>query len=462
METTSVPLHIALISTEEEKKARVAYTARANAGFDEARKKCEAVEAKVKRMQELVAAMENALSDVGNPGRHQHYERYHEEYMALKNSTDAPPSGPMPASLVLTAGDPSPKDLAQIAQQSALFARRELKSVAKSKTMHPQGADKEWPGKPIQRTSMVLDKDTDPKNLAFLLKTQDEHDVFEKIRDEHIKTGKSILDTAVGTVFFDDPEMWKGHVVDYTRIFIETLYRLMIDAGGVDTYRRLYEKSLEEIQRIALYKQRTPEWLESRDYIVTASLVPAIMGIKGSYLTRSNAFSIVCKTGDHKAYQTEYMQNGITAEANVIKQLRTRGMEIKDDYGLLIHEEYGFLGGSPDGVITMKDGSKVLLEIKAPVNIGNNWDRLVPLPWYYQIQTLLGIMGLKKALLVRTPNMELGTGKLYETDVEFNKELFYNRILPEVAAFIFQEVVPFLKTPFPLRHFPTSEKKAKA
>lgn len=131
--------------------------------------------------------------------------------------------------------------------------------------------------------------------------------------------------------------------------------------------------------------QRSPEWFEQRKNMLTASDVAAAIG--SNFFLHPESL-ILRKLGYTKFNGNSDTARGIRLEDDVRKrydaEFRTRTYE----FGLLVHPEHKWLGGSPDGVT--EEG--VLLEIKCPKKISSK------VPDYYmpQIQVLLDIMNLEE------------------------------------------------------------------
>lgn len=93
------------------------------------------------------------------------------------------------------------------------------------------------------------------------------------------------------------------------------------------------------------------------------------------------------------------------------------------EFGLLVHQEYKWLGGSPDGIT--EDG--ILIEIKCPKKISTS----VPVYYMPQIQLLLEIIGLEECDFIQF-NEEKNLLKVIR--VKRNREWFSTN-LPKMDTF---------------------------
>ena len=138
-----------------------------------------------------------------------------------------------------------------------------------------------------------------------------------------------------------------------------------------------------ELLKVPQYEQRTPEWYEQRKNAITASDIPTVLG-ENSYKTPWNLFLDKCN-----ATEKPFIGNDATRWGNHYEDIAIeKYSELKNkhvlSFGLLIHKDYPWLGGSPDGITT--DG--ILLEVKCPLK-----RKIVhgEVPHHYLSQVLLNL-----------------------------------------------------------------------
>ena len=133
-------------------------------------------------------------------------------------------------------------------------------------------------------------------------------------------------------------------------------------------------------------EQRSAEWFEMRGNMLTASDLAAALGCN---FFKHPETLILEKCGLMKKFEgNEHTQRGIRLEP-FVRDLYEKTCDKKvHEFGLLVHPEHKWLGGSPDGIT--EDG--ILIEIKCPKKISSK------VPEYYmpQIQLLLEIIGLEE------------------------------------------------------------------
>ena len=119
---------------------------------------------------------------------------------------------------------------------------------------------------------------------------------------------------------------------------------------------------VEKLLKIPQYEQRSPEWFAQRNNAVTASDIPTVLN-ENEYKSQWSLLLDKCNSNPRPFVGNEATRWGTHYEDIAIEKYS----EIRDkkvlSFGLLIHPEYPWLGGSPDGITT--DG--VLLEVKCPL-----------------------------------------------------------------------------------------------
>jgi putative phage-type endonuclease len=145
----------------------------------------------------------------------------------------------------------------------------------------------------------------------------------------------------------------------------------------------MHPKVYELLQR-KFDDQRSPEWFALRGQMLTASDLAAALGCN---FFKHPEFLILEKCGYKKFRGNADTERGVRLEPIVRDMYDKHANSKTHEFGLLVHPEHNWLGGSPDGVT--EEG--VLVEIKCPKKISSK------VPEYYmpQIQLLLEIMDLE-------------------------------------------------------------------
>lgn len=150
---------------------------------------------------------------------------------------------------------------------------------------------------------------------------------------------------------------------------------------------------VKHVQSLDQIEQRTPEWYKAREGMITASDVASALGCNPY---KSRQALIVSKVEPPK----EYTSNFATEHGNKYEdEARLLFGKIYNldtwEVGLFRHDEYKWLGGSPDGIAS--DGS--LIEIKCPVK--REIKHEIPVYYYPQVQICMEILKIEKCYFIQ-------------------------------------------------------------
>jgi len=138
----------------------------------------------------------------------------------------------------------------------------------------------------------------------------------------------------------------------------------------------------------AIYaEQRSQEWLDLRENMITASDVASAIG--------ENRYESVDSFIKKKVLRTKWAGNAATAHGTALEPMvrdlyDERTGRKSHEIGLVQHREYPWLGASPDGVT--EDG--LLIEIKCPLT--RKIEKKVPSYYLPQVQLQLEITDLEE------------------------------------------------------------------
>ena len=155
-------------------------------------------------------------------------------------------------------------------------------------------------------------------------------------------------------------------------------------------------------------KQRTEEWYNERKKIITATDVATILECN-PYMKKSELLQN--KITNKEIIENDIIKWGIDYEDIVIKFYNELKNKQIDEIGLIIHNDYKWLGASPDGIIN----NNKLIEIKCvwTRNITNE----IPLIYWIQVQIQLEVCNIKDAELIECLITEY-TYEEYKDDIE--------------------------------------------
>lgn len=173
--------------------------------------------------------------------------------------------------------------------------------------------------------------------------------------------------------------------------------------------------------RVVCKEQRVDEWYKARSALMTASDIPKILGESffGSShsVIQKKVHAVAARTNlpikdtpygmkdgeyveppEFSAFSLSAMEWGTNQEPFALEEFIKRTGHKVVGTGLLRHPKYSFLGGSPDGITYCG----YIIEIKCPFSAKiPAQPRVVPAQYRSQVQSLLEITGLEKALFVQ-------------------------------------------------------------
>ena len=140
---------------------------------------------------------------------------------------------------------------------------------------------------------------------------------------------------------------------------------------------------VEQLLKIPQYEQRSPEWFQQRNNAITASDIPTVLG-ENAYKTPLSLLIDKCDANPKPFVGNSATKWGTHYEETAIEKYSELRNKQVLAFGLLIHPDYPWLGGSPDGITT--DG--ILLEVKCPLK-----RKIVmgEVPHHYVSQVLLNL-----------------------------------------------------------------------
>ena len=190
--------------------------------------------------------------------------------------------------------------------------------------------------------------------------------------------------------------------------------------------RLLLEEKFDKIKAIILPEQRSPEWFAMRNNKITASDAGMVLGL--------NKYEAQYQFVLNKVFGKEFISNEFCYHGKKFEQVVTMYYEynydvIVDEFGLLGHSKYDFLGASPDGIVSKykRDGVTPthllgrMLEIKCPFRrkicyTGDIKGDICPIYYWCQVQLQLECCDLDECDFVQCVIEEYDTRKEFIED----------------------------------------------
>lgn len=109
-------------------------------------------------------------------------------------------------------------------------------------------------------------------------------------------------------------------------------------------------------------KQRSPEWFAVREGKLSASMMSRVVG--GNPSSWSKVIDAIEGRGE-KVFQNYAMSRGVELESSALANYELENPTVNvEEVGFVIHQDYDWLGCSPDALVLPKGGA----EIKCPLN----------------------------------------------------------------------------------------------
>lgn len=151
-----------------------------------------------------------------------------------------------------------------------------------------------------------------------------------------------------------------------------------------------YQDQLKNLIELPKLEQRSPEWYNARQNLITASDFAQALG-KGKFGTQKQFFQKKCGyEPDNFDSSAPALRWGVMYESVAIDAYAAKNGTQMYEFGLLIHPEkhMKWFGASPDSITELG----IMVEIKCP------WRRKItgeiPEQYYYQMQGQLDVCGL--------------------------------------------------------------------
>ncbi len=177
-------------------------------------------------------------------------------------------------------------------------------------------------------------------------------------------------------------------------------------------------------------EQRSEAWLKLRGNLLTASDCAAAIGAN-QYQSPDDLLRKKCGLGE-PFLGNEATAHGTKLEPVAIQLFEERYGEKVHELGLIPHEKYPWLGGSPDGLTE----SNCLIEVKCPlrrvIQAG-----LVPECYQAQIQVCMSIMDVESCFFIQYAPYEITFPKpeVFDVTIVPRDREWFDKYLPVMDAF---------------------------
>lgn len=198
---------------------------------------------------------------------------------------------------------------------------------------------------------------------------------------------------------------------------------------------KYYKEKLEKLKTIPVIVQRSDEWYQTRQSIVTAS--DFAQALNNGKFGNQKQF-IIKKSG----YEQEVFNSnlpplkwGCMFEPVANKIYMSRYNVNIHEFGLIKHPNISFFGASPDGITD----NGIMVEIKCPFKRKINGE--IPIQYYYQIQGQLDVCDLEECDYFECEfSMYPGEFDFYNDDTNTEKGIIIEYGNQEKTEYIYSEL----------------------
>lgn len=152
-----------------------------------------------------------------------------------------------------------------------------------------------------------------------------------------------------------------------------------------------YRKQLNKLKEIPIIKQKSPEWYEARNSMISASDMAQSIGL-GKFGTQKDLIKKKCDDAPAEfSASNPFFKWGNMFESVAVNiySILNEGIQM-NEFGLLKHPKHNFFGASPDSI----SDNGILCEIKCPLKRKITGE--IPTQYYLQILGQLEVCGLEE------------------------------------------------------------------
>ena len=197
-------------------------------------------------------------------------------------------------------------------------------------------------------------------------------------------------------------------IIDHVKLIFGNKYTKLFINKRITKVKK-YKKILHGLMKIPIIEQRTPEWYNVRNNLITASDMGQALGV-GKFGSLRDLY--VKKSGyeDVPFGTFPALEWGVKYEYVATRLYEKRQNTHINEFGLLKHPDVSFFGASPDGITD----NGIMLEIKCPYK--RNIDGVIVDQYYYQMQGQLEVCDLDECDFLECAFQE------YFDEIDFNED----------------------------------------
>lgn len=260
--------------------------------------------------------------------------------------------------------------------------------------------------KDIIQSYFTNNNDEIENELTILLEKNSSEKEFIELNQSHIEVIQGILCSQ------------KASNLYYIEMYVkDALEKKLTELKKLENKREYLKSHLHELKKLELPEQRSKEWYEMRENVLTASSLADALG-KGHFNTRDDL--LIDKTSKEKKpfIVNDIIQWGVKYEP-VATEFYEKMNDVKIvEFGLVPHPTFNIFGASPDGICdedSPKEFIGRMLEIKCPPK--RVFTKEVPKHYWMQMQGQLEVCDLEECDFLQVKIEEYFDVNEYEQDL---------------------------------------------
>ncbi len=216
----------------------------------------------------------------------------------------------------------------------------------------------------------------------------------------------------------------KYYIDKYTENIIET--KIEECRERLFNLQNITEK-MEKLKNLKLPEQRSKEWYDIRNNLLTASSLADSLG-KGHFTTRDNLLIDKTSKEEKPFFTNDIIQWGVKYEPTATTFYEKINNLTVVEFGLVPHPELKIFGASPDGICDIDspgDYPGRMLEIKCPPK--RKFTDEVPLHYWMQMQGQLETCDLEECDFLQVKILE------YSSEQEYNDDKYIENDIEKIG-----------------------------
>jgi len=182
------------------------------------------------------------------------------------------------------------------------------------------------------------------------------------------------------------------------------------------------EDKINSLKQLKLPEQRSKEWFDMRNNLLTASSLADSLG-KGHFTTRDNLLIDKTSTEKKPFITNDIIQWGVKYEPTATTFYEKINKLTVVEFGLVPHPTFKIFGASPDGICDIDSPGNYpgrMIEIKCPPK--RKFTEEVPLHYWMQMQGQLETCDLEECDFLQVKFLEYFTEEEYLEDKYFDND----------------------------------------